>query len=100
MATGDQPCRENCAAPRPGQAPFPTFFHPLVTPANLVAFARTQGMQVVYLREHESPRYPEMRARTPWFAALLDAFATSINLLLSGDADVRRGDYHLILRKR
>jgi SAM-dependent methyltransferase len=84
----------------PGEPPFPTFFHPLVMPERLVAFAEARGMQAIYRREHESPRYPEMRARTPVFAALLDAFATVTNLLLSPNSDVRRGDYHLILRKR
>ena len=84
----------------PGQAPFPTFFHPLVTPAKLEAFASKRGMRVVYRREHESPRFPEMRTRMPLFAALLDMFAAAANRLLPGAADMRRGDYHLILRKR
>ena len=84
----------------PGQAPFPTFFHPLVTPAKLEAFASKRGMRMVYRREHESPRFPEMRTRMPLFAALLDMFAAAANRLLPGDADMRRGDYHLILRKR
>jgi SAM-dependent methyltransferase len=82
-----------------GQPPFPTFFHPLVTPAKLVAFAKEQGMRVIYRKEHESPRFPEMRTRTPLFAALLDAVATTANLCFR-NADMRWGDYHLILRKR
>jgi SAM-dependent methyltransferase len=82
-----------------GEPPFPTFFHPLVTPAKLVAFAKAHGMQVVYRREHESPRFPEMRRRMPLFAALLDAFAVTASTLFR-TADMRRGDYHLILRKR
>jgi hypothetical protein len=56
-------------------------------------------MQVVYRREHESPRFPEMRRRMPLFAALLDAFAVTASTLFR-TADMRRGDYHLILRKR
>jgi SAM-dependent methyltransferase len=87
-------------AGQPGQAPFPTFFHPLVTLSNLEAFASAHGLQVIYRREYESPRYPEMRARKPVFAALLDAAAVVMNLLLPGKADVRHGDYHVILRKR
>jgi SAM-dependent methyltransferase len=87
-------------AGKPGQAPFPTFFHPLVTLSNLEAFARTHGLQVIYRKHYESPRYPEMRARKPVFAALLDAVAVVMNLLLPGKADVRHGDYHVILRKR
>jgi SAM-dependent methyltransferase len=87
-------------AGQPGHAPFPTFFHPLVTLSNLEAFAKAQGLQMVYRKEYESPRFPEMRLRKPAFAALLDTAATIINLLLPVKADVRHGDYHVILRKR
>jgi SAM-dependent methyltransferase len=91
-------------AGKPGQAPFPTFFHPLVSLSRLEAFASEQGLQVTYKKEYESPRFPEMRARKPVLAALLDAAATALNLVLNlflpGKADVRRGDYHVILRKR
>jgi SAM-dependent methyltransferase len=87
-------------AGEPGQAPFPTFFHPLVSLSKLEAFTREHGLQVIYKREYESPRFPEMRARKPVLAALLDAFAIVANLFLSDKADVRRGDYHVILRKR
>ena len=87
-------------AGRPGHAPFPTFFHPLVTLSNLEAFANTRGLEVIYRTEYESPRFPEMRARKPVLAALLDAAAVVLNLVLPGKADVRRGDYHVILRKR
>ena len=84
----------------PGEAPFPTFFHPLVTPANLDAFARDHGLEVIYRKEYESPRFPEMRERMPLFAAALDAAAAVMNLLLLRKTDVRHGDYHAILRKR
>jgi SAM-dependent methyltransferase len=84
----------------PGQAPFPTFFHPLVLLPKLEVFAKEHGLQVIYKKEYESPRFPEMRARKPVLAALLDAVAVVANLLLPGKADVRRGDYHVILRKR
>ncbi len=87
-------------AGEPGEAPFPTFFHPLVTLSNLEAFARRNGLEVLYRNEYESPRFPEMRARKPVFAALVDAAAAIVNFLLAGKADVRHGDYHMILRKR
>jgi SAM-dependent methyltransferase len=87
-------------AGQPGQAPFPTFFHPLVTLSNLEVFAKSHGLQVIYRKEYESPRFPEMRARKPAFAALLDGIAAIMNLFLAANADVRHGDYHLILRKR
>ena len=87
-------------AGQPGEAPFPTFFHPLVTLSNLEAFAKTHGLQVIYRREYESPRFPEMRARIPVLASLLDAFAVAMNFLLPANVDARHGDYHVILRKR
>jgi SAM-dependent methyltransferase len=87
-------------AGQPGHPPFPTFFHPLVTLSNLEAFAGSHGLQFIYRKEYESPRFPEMRLRKPLFAALLDTVALVINLLLPGKADVRHGDYHVILRKR
>jgi SAM-dependent methyltransferase len=87
-------------AGQPGHAPFPTFFHPLVTLSNLDAFAKTHGLQVIYRKEYESPRFPEMRARMPAVAALLDAFAVVLNYLALARVDVRHGDYHVILRRR
>jgi SAM-dependent methyltransferase len=87
-------------AGQPGHPPFPTFFHPLVTLSNLEAFASNHGLEFIYRKEYESPRFPEARLRKPVFAALLDAVAATINFLLPGKVDVRHGDYHVILRKR
>jgi SAM-dependent methyltransferase len=84
----------------PGEAPFPTFFHPLVTLCNLEAFAYAHGLELIYRKEFESPRFPEMRARKPALAALLDAAAAVMNFLIPAKLDVRHGDYHVILRKR
>lgn len=83
----------------PGHAPFPTHFHPLVSLPNLEAFAARNGLQMIYRKQYESPRYPEMRLRKPLFAALVDAGAKVLNFLLPGKTDVRHGDYHVILRK-
>jgi hypothetical protein len=55
---------------------------------------------VIYRKEYESPRFPEIRLRKPVFAALLDTAAAVINFFLPVTADVRHGDYHVILRKR
>jgi SAM-dependent methyltransferase len=92
--------RGDTNAGQPGHPPFPTFFHPLVTLANLEAFAQARGLDVTYRREYESPRFPEMRVRKPALAALLDTAAIVLNFLLPGKRDVRHGDYHLILKKR
>ena len=68
----------------PGCAPFPTHFHPLVTLSNLEAFADRHGLQMIYRKQYESPRYPEMRRRKPLFAALVDAAAKVMNFFLPG----------------
>ena len=87
-------------AGQPGCAPFPTHFHPLVSLPNLEAFAQKHGLQTIYHKQYESPRYPEMRQRKPAFAALVDAAAKVMNFFLPRKTDVRHGDYHVILRKR
>ena len=87
-------------AGQPGHPPFPTFFHPLVTLANLETFAKRHGFRVIYRKEYESPRFPEMRTRMPVLAAMLDAVAAVANFILPEKADMRHGDYHVILQKR
>ena len=87
-------------AGQPGCAPFPTHFHPLVSLDRLEAFAQKHGLQTIYRKRYESPRYPEMRRRKPAFAALIDTAARVMNFFLPGRTDVRHGDYHVILRKR
>lgn len=87
-------------AGKPGQPPFPTFFHPLVDPDRLAAHAQDLGFDVVHARVYESPRYPELRLKRPLFARLLDALAAVLNVLPGIRGDVRHGDYHLILRAR
>ena len=86
-------------AGEPGQPPFPTVFHPLVALPRLEAYAETHGLEVIYRKDYESPRYPELRLRRPWLARLVDGLATALNLFMPAGADVRNGDYHLILRK-
>jgi SAM-dependent methyltransferase len=83
----------------PGEPPFPVFYHPLVTPSHMEAFAAVRGLEVIYRRAYESPRFPEMRARTPLLAAALDMVSAALNVFLPNQVDVRHGDYHVILRK-
>lgn len=83
----------------PGEPPFPVYYHPLVSFDRLKAFARGQGLEVLFERTYESPRYPELRARKPLLGAIVDAAAMVLNALALNTIDVRRGDYHLILRK-
>jgi SAM-dependent methyltransferase len=83
----------------PGEPPFPTFFQPLVAPSRLKAFAFARGMEVLYEKTYESPRFDDIRGRSPLVAALLDGFATLLNVLMLNRTDVRKGDYHMVLRR-
>lgn len=86
-------------AGKPGEAPVPVHFHPLVAPERLKRFARSLGYEVLYDCVYESPRYPELRISKPIMGKMLDLAASVINAFLFNTKDVRRGDYHLILRK-
>ena len=70
-----------------------------MTPARLQDFVDAYGLDVVYHRDYESPRYPEIRIKRPWLGALLDTAAVALNRLIGGKIDVRHGDYHIILRR-
>jgi len=87
-------------AGQPGEAPFPVYFDPLVWPDELQGVLRSLGFDVLYFRPHESPRYPEMRERVPLLSKIVDAFASAVKSISRNALDVRRGDYHLLARKR
>ena len=86
-------------AGQPGQAPFPTFFHPLVTLSKLEAFARPQGLR------GDLPKGIRKPALSGDAAAQADACRPARyrrrrhEFPASGKADVRHGDYHVILQK-
>ena len=84
----------------PGHPPFPTLLPSPGLAAEARSVRRAHGLQMIYRKQYESPRYPEMRRRKPLFAALVDAAAKVMNVFLPGKTDVRHGDYHVILRKR
>lgn len=84
----------------PGEPPYPVYFHHLVWPERLKAFARRAGLEVVFERKYESPRFAEMRARRPALGAAVDVAAKLLNAIALNRIDVRHGDYHLVLRKR
>ncbi|WP_026596992.1 class I SAM-dependent methyltransferase [Methylobacterium sp. 77] len=87
-------------AGEPGEPPFPVFYHPLVLPARLKPFLDRFGLEPVYERVYESPRYAEMRERRPRLAAVVDGITDLANMAAARRINLRHGDYHLVLRKR
>lgn len=91
--------RGNLRAGEPGEPPFPVHYHRLVLPRRLKAFLAARGFETVYERVYESPRYAEMRQSHSRLARIVDGATTLMNVSFAGRINVRRGDYHLILRK-
>lgn len=83
----------------PGHGPFPVHYHPLVAPQRLKGFLAVRGFETVYERVYESPRFAELRTQRPALGSLADGVTGMMNLSLMGRANVRHGDYHLVLRK-
>lgn len=91
--------RGEAEAGLPGQAPYPVRYHPLVAPQRLTRYLAVRGFETVFERAYESPRYAELRSRRPALGTLADGVTGLMNLSLLGRANVRLGDYHLVLQK-
>jgi SAM-dependent methyltransferase len=91
--------RGEAKAGLPGEPPFPVHYHPLVAVPRLKAFMATLGFSVAYERVYESPRFAELRRQKPGLARVMDAATDLMNAALLNRANVRHGDYHLVLRR-
>jgi SAM-dependent methyltransferase len=87
-------------AGRPGEPPFPTFYHKIVKPVELVSFCRALGYGLVYMRKYQSPREREMLQSQPIFGFLLRTVTGMLDVLALGRRDFRYGDYHVVFEKR
>jgi hypothetical protein len=66
-----------------------------MTPHEHDTAARVPAFQTDVSTERHSHSF-----KRPLLARIVDAVATTLNLLMSAGADMRNGDYHVILRKR
>jgi len=81
----------------PGSPPFPTVYHPLVSPKALIEFCKRAGFKMLYFRDFESFHIDTLRRRRPLIAKLVNAFARALEIVSM--SDFRRGDFHLVLEK-
>jgi SAM-dependent methyltransferase len=86
-------------AGQPGSVPFPTIFHPVVSPAALIAFCRKLGFNVLYFCEYRGMIYENMAQRRPVLGKLLNLTVQMANALTLWRKDLRNGDYHIVLEK-
>jgi SAM-dependent methyltransferase len=86
-------------AGEPGQVPFPTVYHPLVSPKNLLKFGAKLGFEAVYLNIYIGDNLTKVRNTRPAVGWLLNASIFLLGLLTFGKLDLVHGDYHAVLQK-
>lgn len=84
-------------AGRPGHAPFPVVYHPLVAPRRLIEFCTARGFRIVYFREFEASHLGLLRLARPTAARLLDALTRGLEMVLRHS--LRFGDFHVLIEK-
>jgi SAM-dependent methyltransferase len=87
-------------AGQPGEPPFPVVYDRLVAPRVLADFCNDLGLNLIYYRAYESPRYTDMLRHRPVLGRLIYWLTSLINAATLNRVDVRTGDYHLVLEKR
>ena len=87
-------------AGRPGQGPFRTIYHPLVSPKALSEFCSQLGFEVIYLNQYVSSTYTRVKETSPIIGAMLNATVSLTNVLTFGRRNLAYGDYHVVLEKR
>ena len=86
-------------AGKPGQVPFPTVYHPIVSPKKLLKFGEEIGFEVIYLNIYIGDNYTKVRDTRPIIGRLLNVAMTLLKALTFGKLNVAHGDYHAVLQK-
>jgi SAM-dependent methyltransferase len=87
-------------AGKPGQGPFRTIYHPLVSPKALSEFCSQLGFEVIYLNQYDGGTYTEIKEKSPIIGAMLNATVNLMNVLTFGRRNFSNGDYHVVVEKR
>jgi len=87
----------NKNAGQPGNPPFPTVYHPIVSPQALIEFCKRTGFRVLYFGDFESTHLDTLRQRHPSIAKIVIALVRALEIV--SRKDLRRGDFHILLEK-
>lgn len=82
-----------------GHAPFPTVFHPVVSPMALLKYCRDLGFNVLYFCEYRGLMYDLLEEQRPFLGKLLKLTLRTANSLVLWRRDLQNGNYHLVLEK-
>ena len=86
-------------AGKPGQVPFPTVYHPVVSPKELLKFCAQIGFEAIYVDIYIGDNYTKVKETRPIIGLLLTAGMTLLNALTFGRLNLAHGDYHAVLQK-
>jgi SAM-dependent methyltransferase len=86
-------------AGKPGYAPFPVVYHPVVEPTALVSFAQGLGLRLVHQHRYEAPTSRFLKERTRFVGMSVRAVTALLNVFAANGRNFRHGDYHVILEK-
>ncbi len=87
------------SAGQPGQGPFRTVFHPVVTPTALMKYCRELGFKVIYFNEYAGDLLRQLSDRRPLLGRILDTILDIANGLTLWRHDLKNGDFHIVLEK-
>jgi 2-polyprenyl-3-methyl-5-hydroxy-6-metoxy-1,4-benzoquinol methylase len=86
-------------AGQPGQHPFPTVFHQVVSPKALLDFCEKLGFEVIFFKQYIGAHYSNIRKARPIVGWLLHATTSVMNALMLGRRDLRLGDYYAVFQR-
>jgi SAM-dependent methyltransferase len=86
-------------AGKPGQLPFRTFYHPIVSPSALVKFSEQVGFETAYFNLYIGSNYTTLKKTRPFAGWLVSVGLGVMNALTLGRFKLAHGDYHAVFRK-
>jgi SAM-dependent methyltransferase len=86
-------------AGKPGQMPFRTIYHPIVSPKALLDFCTQLGFEATYFNLYIGSNYTNLRSARPVIGWFLHVAISLANALTFYRVNLAHGDYHAVLRK-
>lgn len=89
----------NKLAGQPGNVPFRTIYHPVVSPKALIKYCQALGFRVEYFKEYQGDLLRQLTEKWPLLGRFLNTFVGVANAFTLWQKDLRLGDFHLVLAK-
>ena len=86
-------------AGKPGEVPFRTIYHPIVSPKALLEFCTQLGFETIYFNVYVGSNYTNLRETRPIIGWLLHVAINAVSALTFYRLNLVYGDYHAVLRK-